>query len=398
MDTDLQDTADKAIQSHKPQLLKLSRDLHANPEIAFEEDRSATAVAGLLRENGFSVQHPAFGLNTAFRARYGTGSDVISICCEYDALPNIGHACGHNVIAAAGIGAALGLAAVADKIDATIEVLGTPAEEHGGGKSLMLKQRAWDESLFSMMVHPGPEHYWNPGDDHSMLGVDRFQAVYSGKASHAAAAPNAGVNALDASTVALVSIGLLRQQLPDRVRVAAVLTQGGEVTNIIPASSTLQVEVRSGDLDELKETVERVTRCLEAGALASGCTLDLTRSEPRYEPLQQDLVLAQLWNRVLSDLSIEVRSGERPVGGSTDMGNVSARVAALHPMVGIAGTTAAIHTAAFRDHAASEEADRTVITSALAMANTAILALEDPIIRKDLRERRYRRSLPSSVD
>ncbi|WP_312170843.1 M20 family metallopeptidase [Microbacterium sp.] len=375
-----------AVRDWEQRLVEISHEIHDDPEIAFEEVRAANLVAAALRDAGFTATVGAFGVDTAIDASFGDGEFVVAICAEYDALPVIGHACGHNVIAAAGLGAAIALAAIADDAGLTVKLLGTPAEEHGGGKVLMLEGGAWEDATVSLMVHGAP------GIDvrcesFRTQAVDRFQVTYTGRPAHAAAAPDKGVNALDAATIALTSIGLLRQQLPGTVRTAAVITQGGEVTNIIPARTVLQAEVRSFDLDELHDAKRRVMACFEAGALASGCSWEQVRTEPRYDPLIQEPMLADAWNDALTELGREPIAFTGAAGGSTDMQVVPS----IHPGIAIIGSTSAPHTEGFTADAATPAADRAVIDAAIGLAWAAATAALTPSSRADLLARQAAR-------
>lgn len=385
-----------AVRSWEQRLVEISHEIHDDPEIAFEEVRAANLVAGALRDAGFTATVGAFGVDTAIDASFGDGEFVVAICAEYDALPVIGHACGHNVIAAAGLGAAIALAAIADDAGLTVKLLGTPAEEHGGGKVLMLEGGAWEDATVSLMVHGAP------GIDvrcesFATQAVDRFQITYTGRPAHAAAAPDKGVNALDAATIALTAIALLRQQLPGTVRTAAVITQGGEVTNIIPARTVLQAEVRSFDLDELRDAKRRVMACFEAGALASGCSWEQVRTEPRYDPLVQEPLLADAWNDALTELGREPIAFSGMAGGSTDMGNVSQVVPSIHPGIAIVGSTSAPHTEGFAADAATPAADRAVIDSAIGLAWAAATAALTPSSRADLLARQAARPVGATT-
>lgn len=384
------------VRAWEQRLVEISHEIHDDPEIAFEEVRAANLVAAALRDAGFTATVGAFGVDTAIDASFGDGEFVVAICAEYDALPGIGHACGHNVIAAAGLGAAIALAAIADDAGLTVKLLGTPAEEHGGGKVLMLEGGAWEDATVSLMVHGAP------GVDvrcesFATQAVDRFQITYTGRPAHAAAAPDKGVNALDAATIALTSIGLLRQQLPGTVRTAAVITQGGEVTNIIPARTVLQAEVRSFDLDELRDAKRRVMACFEAGALASGCSWEQVRTEPRYDPLVQEPLLAEAWNDALTELGREPIAFSGMAGGSTDMGNVSQVVPSIHPGIAIIGSTSAPHTEGFAADAATPAADRAVIDAAIGLAWAAATAALTPESRSDLLARQAARPVGATT-
>jgi len=330
------------------------------------------------------------GLPTAFVASYGTGDLVVGICAEYDALPEIGHACGHNIIAASAVGAALGLAEVADELGLTVKVLGTPAEEHCGGKVLMLEAGCFDDLTVSLMVHPAATDV-APSAATSQ-GVARFAATFTGTPSHAAAAPHLGVNAADAAVVAQVAIGLLRQQLPSTARVAAFVSEGGQVTNIIPERVVVDFEVREFDVAAQHRLVERVRRCFEAGALATGCSLTIEPTEPAYAPLRQDPRLGEPFTAALSALGRDVHADTALAGGSTDMGNVSQYLPAIHPMVGIAGSEHSPHTHGFAADAITPAADQTVIDAALAMAGAVVAVAQNPAVRADLLAEQARRA------
>jgi amidohydrolase len=380
----------EAVEAWEERLIEISHRIHADPELAFEEHYAAALIADALRDAGFTARVGAFGIDTAIEATYGAGEFVVTVCAEYDALPVIGHACGHNMIAASGIGAAIALAGIAEDAGLTVKLLGTPAEEHGGGKVLMLEAGAWEDATISLMVHGSPGVDIRC-DDFSSQAVDRFEIVYTGRPAHAAAAPQMGVNALDAVTVALTSIGLLRQQLPGSVRTAAVVTQGGEVTNIIPAHTVIQAEVRSFDLDELRDAKRRVLACFEAGALASGCSWTQRRTEPRYDPLLQEPILAEAWNDALTERGRTLIAYGGATGGSTDMGNVSQVVPSIHPAIAVHGSTAAPHTEGFARDAVTREADRAIIDAAVGLAWSAATAALVPSSRADLLARQAAR-------
>jgi amidohydrolase len=347
-------------------LVALSHRIHAHPETAFEEHQAVRWCVQTLADAGLHAVVGAYGLPTAFEATIGTGPLTVAICCEYDALPEIGHACGHNVIAAAGVGAAIGLSSVADDVGVRVKVLGTPAEETGGGKALLLDNGAFDDVGAAMMVHPG--------------GVDAVQCTsfarsslaveYYGRAAHATAAPHHGRNAADAMTVAQVAIGLLRQQLPVDCRVHGVTVHAGDAPNVIPARATANYSVRAGTVEELRVVRARVADCFMAGALATGCHVELTTPEPDYLDFRTDAGLA-------SHFDANVRAlGRRPVivaaAASTDMANVSHAVPAIHPTLDIGSHGTYPHQPEFAAHCATPAADRAILDGATAMAWTAI--------------------------
>ncbi|WP_291478281.1 amidohydrolase [Corynebacterium sp.] len=382
------------IDGHRDRLLEISRTLHAHPELAFEEHDSAALLAGELRDAGFDVTVGVYGLDTAVEATYGDGDFTVVVCAEYDALPGIGHACGHNIIATAGLGAALGLAEIADAAGIRVKLLGTPAEEHGGGKVLMLREGAWEDATISLMAHGGPDG--GTGTDarcaafHSQA-VDRFRVTYTGTPAHAAAAPQNGVNALDAATVALTSIGLLRQQLDNSVRVAGVVTEGGHVTNIIPDHTEVDAEVRAFDMDVLEDAKRRVMNCFEAGALASGCSWSVEETEPRYASLVQEPLLAEAWDDALTGLGRTLTPQAGGTGGSTDMGNVSRVVPSIHPMIALHGTVDPPHTTGFAAAAATPAGDAAAVDAAKGLALAAATVALTPASRSDLLARQAAR-------
>lgn len=379
-----EDALSERLHDVRDTLVSLSHDLHAHPELGFAEHRSARLLEELLSTSGFTVTAGAYGLPTAFEATLGTGPFRVVLCAEYDALPNIGHACGHNVIATIAIGAALLLAPDVDALGITLVVLGTPAEEHGGGKAIMLDNGAWEGATISMMVHGGPGPIDVSCAETAMNAVDRFDVKYHGRAAHAAGAPFLGINAGDAATLALSAIGLLRQQLKADVRMNAIIAHGGDETNIIPAETLVRAEVRAPHAEELEAVKQRMVRCFEAGAIATGCTWEMERSEPRYEDVVQNPVLAALWDSSLQSTGREIAFGKSFLGGSTDMGNVTHHVPGIHPSIAFLGTTSTPHTPQFASDAAAPTGDQAALDGALALARTVREAASNPQTRADL--------------
>ena len=276
--------ATSRIEAARGELLALSHAIHAHPELGYQEHFSSAAVASAAEQSGFTLEREAAGLATAFRATYGTGSMRIALCAEFDALPDVGHACGHNIIAASSLGAALGLAEVADEIDATVILLGTPSEEGGGGKIDLINAGYFDDVDVAMMVHPWPTERLEA----RCLAVDHFDVVYRGKDAHASAAPWEGVNAADALTIAQVSIGLLRQQLAPGDQVHGFVESGGSAANIIPARAVGRFMCRSVSAERLAALRVRVNACFEAGALASGATLEIVEIGHQFSHMVSD--------------------------------------------------------------------------------------------------------------
>ncbi|WP_084718015.1 M20 family metallopeptidase [Streptacidiphilus carbonis] len=363
----LAQTVDRA----SDQLSALSHRLHANPETAWEEEKAARWTASLLDDFGYAVTPGAFGLPTAFAATVGSGPLHIALCAEYDALPGLGHACGHNLIAASSVGAAAGLARVADDLGLTVTVLGTPAEEGGGGKIVMLERGAFEDVDVAMMVHPGPVDV----AEAEPFAVAHLGVHYTGRAAHAAAYPEQGRNAADAFTVAQVGIGLLRQHLPSSTRVHGMVTRGGEAPNAVPERTDGRWYVRAGSLEELDRVQPRVEACFRAGALATGCALEIEPESLPYSEFRNDAELVALYRRNAEGIGRRFAAPDDPAArmnrASTDMGNVSRVIRALHPYIGIDSLPAVNHQREFAAVCATPAADAALLDGALALALTA---------------------------
>jgi amidohydrolase len=371
---DAKAAARSTIDRERERLVALSHRIHAHPELKFEEWESCTWTAGALSDAGYPVDAGICDLPTAFACRVGDGPLHIAICAEYDALPVIGHACGHNIIAAMAVGAGLALAPLADDLGITVSVIGTPAEEGGGGKIMMLQRGAFDGVHAAMMVHPTPAEDLYP----RVSAVAHMHVEYRGRESHAAIAPELGVNAADAFTVAQVAIGLLRQHLRPFDQVHGIITHGGDATNVVPARTEGTWMARSRTLDTLSDLVPRVHHCFEAGALATGTALEITDVSPPYAQMEHDHDLAEIYRE-------NARSIGRPASQdgtatfSTDMGNVSLAMPSIHPCIGIETDGAVNHQPEFARAAVNASADRAVAEGALAMALTVIDAAQGPL-------------------
>ncbi|WIB78625.1 M20 family metallopeptidase [Curtobacterium sp. MCPF17_002] len=387
---DLTARVESVVRTRTHRLLEISHAIHADPETAFEEHRAAELLATEAERAGFAVERGAYGLPTAFEAVAGTGPFRVVVCAEYDALPGIGHACGHNVIATAGLGAALALAEVADEAGLTVVLLGTPAEEHGGGKAILLERGAWEGATISLMAHGTAAAEDLACALVGTQAVDRFDVTFTGRVAHAAAAPHRAVNAGDAATLALTAIGLLRQQLADGIRVAAYVEHGGDATNIVPGMTLVRAEVRARDLDVMLDAKRRVLACFEGAAIATGCTWTDERAEPRYDELRQDPVLAALWDEALRGLGRTVAGGAEQTGGSTDMGNVSQVVPSIHPMIALLGAVGVPHTPTFAADAGGPTGDVAAIDAAIGLARTVVAAATGPAADRLLEAARTR--------
>ncbi|HWJ08372.1 MAG TPA: M20 family metallopeptidase [Nocardioides sp.] len=368
------------VRSDAERLVRLSEQLHAHPETAWEEHDSARWVADSLEEAGFTVTPAHLGLETAFLATFGSGPFRLGLCAEYDALPGLGHACGHNLISAITVGAARALAPLADTAGLTIEVYGTPAEEGGGGKIELLERGAFAGLDLAMMAHPAPVDV----AEAEPFAVSHSHVEYRGRAAHAAAYPEQGVNAADAFTIAQVAIGLLRQQLPPTVRVHGVMTNGGEAPNAIPARTEGRWYVRAESLAQLAETEEKVWRCFEAGALATGATLTVepeSRPYAEFRTFEPALASYRRNAETLGRVFDEGSPARRMNRASTDMGNVSQVVPAIHPYIGINSGTALNHQPEFAAHCVGGDAEKAILDAATALAWTALDVAEEATAR-----------------
>ncbi|WP_245650363.1 M20 family metallopeptidase [Nocardia harenae] len=379
-----------AVEAAKDGLIGLSHALHAEPELAFEEFRAAARTIEPLRERGFAVTTGVAGLPTAFRAVYGSGELTVGLCAEYDALPEIGHACGHNIIAAASVGAGLALADVADELGLTVVVLGTPAEESGGGKVIMLDHGVFDDLALAMMVHPGP---FDVAGARS-LALSDLSVLFHGRAAHASAAPERGRNAGDAATVAQVALGLLRQHLAPGQQLHGIVNDGGVAPNIVPGRAELLYYLRAADSASLDDLTRRASDCFAAGALATGCTHEIRTLAPTYTELTPDPALLAVYREQITGLGRTPLPPEfeaqRPLG-STDMGNVTNIVPGIHPVIGIEAGGAVTHQPEFAAASVTASADRAVLDGAVALACTAVAVARDEQHRSSLLQRFVRR-------
>jgi amidohydrolase len=347
-------------------LLEVSHRIHGHPELVFEERFAADLLASAL-----GTEAGIYGLDTAFEARTGSGDGpTVAVICEYDALPGIGHGCGHNVIAAAGLGAGLAAATLADEAGGRLVVLGTPAEEGGGGKVLMGERGAFDGIDAALMVHPGGADLTEP----DVIAIATWRVGYFGRGAHAAAAPHHGRNALDAMVLGYNAVAALRQHIAATDRIHGVFLEAGEKPNIVPDHTVAEWYVRSATIETLQPLKDRVLACLEAGAAAAGCRIEVQPTCPEYTDLRTNAPLVDLYRANSAALGRPVAdpSASNRAVVSTDMGNVSYLVPSIHPMIAVSPPDVALHTAEFARWAASEEGDKAVIDGAKAMAMTVL--------------------------
>lgn len=376
-------------------LVAVSRDIHAHPELNFEEVHAHDLLTGVLREAGLDVTPHAYGVGTAFEAVAGESGPEVLVLLEYDALPGIGHGCGHNVIASAGLGAGLAAAALARDLGGRVRILGTPAEEGGGGKIVMARNGAFDTGVAAMMVHPADADLIRMDS----IAIHTVDVVYSGRAAHAAAAPWEGRNALDAAVMGYVNVAALRQHIRPTERVHGVFTEGGEKPNIVPRRAAATWYVRSDTIESLQPLKSRVTACLEGATSACGCSMEARWDDRPYADVRDNMAVVGAYVDNMASVGRTVtdpRVTGRKVLGSTDMGNVSYLMPSIHPMVKVAPEGVAIHTEDFARYAGSDEGDRAAVDGALAMALTVV----DLWLDEGLRSRAAAEfaSVTSSVD
>ncbi|MBI3988029.1 MAG: M20 family metallopeptidase [candidate division NC10 bacterium] len=364
----------EAVEALAPELIETARFLHQNPELAFEERKAKACLVQVLGRHGFFVEEGIGGLETAFLASPRKGSPAIAFLAEYDALPGIGHACGHNLIAAASLGAALALKPLLKDLEGTILLIGCPAEEKGGGKIPLIRAGIFDRLDAALLIHP---------DNRTIiasrsLAMRRLSVEFFGKAAHAAASPHLGINALDAVILSFVHVNTLRQYLRPDARIHGIITHGGRAANIIPDYAAARFMIRALDRGYLEDLHRKVEECLRGAAWGTGAKLKLTVEGNDYEPLLPNDRLASLFRTHLEELGVPVVDVPEDEGlGSTDVGNVSRVVPAIQPSVAICHPPIACHSQEFAQAAGSEEGERMMLLSAKALALTALDLLTD---------------------
>jgi amidohydrolase len=376
---------DQAVDRLGDDLEKLSLTIHANPELAYGEVKAAGWLSEFLGGQGFKVERGVGGVETAFRATIETGAGpTIAIMCEYDALPAIGHACGHNAIATAGAGAGAALAAVREQLPrGRIHGIGTPAEEGGGGKVKLIKAGIFRDVDAAMMCHGWDK--WILHQD--LLGIVRVAFQFTGKAAHAAADPWEGVNALDAVIQTFNNVSMLRQQVKPTSRIHGIVTSGGAAANIIPEFAACLFYVRAAELDDMWELQRRVIACAEGAAKATGATLEvIDHGESAYEPLKRNATLLDAFRANLHAIGEQEAPPVTDRLGSSDVGNVSQVVPCIQPMMKIAPEGTPIHSRAFEAAAAAPLARSGTLQAAKAMARTTYDLLADPALVKKAKE------------
>ncbi len=373
----------RAVDDYREELIELSQKIHDNPELGFQEKKAAVWLTDFLAKKGFSFERGIGGLPTAFKAVYGNSSPLVALFAEYDALPVVGHGCGHNLIAAAAVGAGIAGKIAVDNCGGTVAVFGTPAEEILGGKVALLEAGVFDGVDIAMIAHPGVRNIVTA----EWLACIGLEIEFFGKAAHAAAHPEQGINALEAMILAFNSVNSLRQHIKDRARIHGVITCGGEAANVVPSYSAARFLVRASDSSYLDEIEQKVINCFIGAAIATGARLEHRRGGESYAPMKNNLFLAQLFSRNLESLGRVIESFHPQFGvGSTDMGNVSQIVPAIHPSVAIAPPDTLLHSADFALAAASEAAHNGLLDMARALAMTIVDLLYDPLALARVKE------------
>jgi len=363
------------IDAHRHLLSELSLKIHSNPELGFQEVKAAAWLTQYLEENGFSIERGICELPTAFRGSYGQGKPAIAILAEYDALPKLGHACGHNLIAASAVGAGVASKPAIDQFGGSILVVGTPAEELYGGKAIMADRDAFNNVDTAMIVHPGTRDTATT----QSLACLALEVEFFGKAAHAATRPEAGINALEAMLQSFAAINSLRQHIKDKARIHGIITNGGEAANVVPAYSAGTFLVRAEDDVYLNELKERVLNCFIGAATATGARLEYRWGDIRYAPMHNNLTLAQLFRQNMESLGRKMQLSDPNKGfGSTDMGNVSQLVPSIHPSVAIAPVEVVTHSPQFASAAASEAGIHGLLDAAKALTMTVIDLVANP--------------------
>ena len=367
-----------AVEAHRDEIVELSRRIHANPEVAFEEQQAAGWVADAVARHGYTVEHPAGRLPTAVRGvlRGGRGGSGprIGILAEYDALPGLGHGCGHNTMAASGVGAAIALASIAEELPGEIVFLGTPAEERGSGKAIMIEDGLFEGIDAALLFHPCDRSHV---ESHPLASED-VEVVFHGLQAHAASDPWKGKNALDAMILLFNSVGLWRQQLHPDARVHGIIQEGGTAANIIPERTKAWFMVRSPDQADYARIKRRFRELVEGAALATDTKAEVTFSGGAMT-MKQNRTLEARWVANAAAYGI-ADQGQDLNSGSTDMGNVSWVCPTIHPDLSIADEGTPGHSILFRDAAATPRADETTLLAATLVAQTAYELYADPAL------------------
>lgn len=371
----------EAVSNIMEELSYISKSLYENPELGYEEYKSAKLLENFLEKNGFRLDKGIYNIETAFKAVYEGRKEgpKIAFFCEYDALPGIGHGCGHNLISAMGSGGAVGLKSVIDEVGGTVVVFGTPAEETSGAKVRMAREGAFRGIDAAMMVHPSPV----TEESGTSLALIAIQFEYFGKSAHAAASPEKGINSLEAAILTYNNINALRQYTTSDVKIHGIIKEGGKAANVIPDYACAQFYVRASKSKQRDEVANKVINCARAASDAVGTRLEVTHFEEPYDDLITNKTLSDVFSRNLRELGeVEIRKPSDSIG-SLDMGNVSYLLPTIHPWLGLGDCSLVTHTKEFADYTQTENSKESIYKGACAMAMTGY----DVILSKELQEK-----------
>lgn len=381
---ELKRNVNDAVDSRSKKLIGISHAIHEHPEVAFEEHFAHATLTDTLQDEGLPVVRNAYGVDTAFSVEIGSGDYCVTVICEYDALPGIGHACGHNVIAAVGLGAGIALAPIADSLGFKLKILGTPAEEAGGGKVVMARAGAFADVDAAMMVHPADADVAALG----FLAIQSMKVTFTGLAAHASVSPHKGKNALDAAVLGYMGVAALRQHILPSERIHGIFVRGGERPNIVPRETEMEWYVRSPSIESLQPLKKRVIACFDGAAAACDCHVNVEFDHFTAADVKHNLPMlnAYVANAQLLGRSYELSNLPSGGSGSTDMGNISYIVPSIHPMIQVAPHGVALHTTEFAEFASGRQADDAVIAGAKLLAMTAIDTWTSTDLRSNLRK------------
>ncbi|HYF82145.1 MAG TPA: M20 family metallopeptidase [Clostridia bacterium] len=380
----MKDLIIKEIQGLGEQLSEISDYICSNPEMGNNEFKAMEKLTSFLKVCGFSVETNIINKPTAFKAVYDSlkPGPSVSFLCEYDALPGIGHGCGHNMIGTMGCGAAVGLSKVLDKTGGRLIVLGTPAEETDGAKVAMAENGVFSDIDAAMILHPEDTTY----ESGSSLAMDALQFDFKGKSSHAAASPHEGINALDAVILTFNGINALRQHVTSDVRIHGIVKEGGKAANIVPDRAIAQFYVRAGKKKYLKKVAEKVKNIARGAAMMTGASLEISNYEISYDDMNTNQNLSKAFVENLKQVGVNDIHPQRSSSGSIDMGNVSNVVPAIHPYISISDTKLVGHTSEFRDATMTDKAHDALIKGSCALALTGYDVLTDKELLKRIKE------------
>jgi amidohydrolase len=367
-----------------PELVRISRAIHDCPELGFEEKEASSLLTQFLETYGFHLESVAASLPTAFKARKGEpASPSVAFLAEYDALPNMGHACGHNLIAAASVGAGVVLSKVLEEGNGRVWVVGTPAEEMSGGKIRMIEQGVFDGIDAAMMFHPSVRN----AAVKRTLSMAELKISFHGKSAHAAAMPEFGANALDAMVLMFTGINALRQQTTEDARIHGIISHGGDAPNVIPAYTEARIAVRALESTVMKSLVDRVKGCIQGAARATGCRFEVEAAGPVYEGFLPNYTLAGIFQKKVEELGVRIDdTDETRHIGSSDIGNISRILPAIHPELTICSTDRLPHSPGFAEAARTESAEKVMGIAVKALALTGLEVLTHPEVRENMQK------------